>query len=200
MAKETDSVYYLKKGNRIYQGDIFEEVEIKTISRDDEKIDELSITFPYGVVLTQDCDLSEDYINRNGLRDIKAEKDKSEEKHDKYIQSILVCPFFIADELRHGNHLKKLSLIRENWCSDQWNLIKSNRHKRFHYFRIDDENKLPDMVADFKFYYTIPRNELYELAENNYKVSIKNLFKEDLSQRFAYYLSRIGLPDIKHKI
>lgn len=198
MEKETDSIYYLKKEDRTCQGDIFEKMEIKIINRTDEKIDELSITFPYGVVLTQDCDLSEDYKNRN--KSSSTEIKKGVETHDKYMQSILVCPLFIADELRQGDHLKKLSLTREHWNSAQWSLIRSNQNKRFHFFEIDNKNKLSAIVADFKFYYTIPRDELYDLVKNNYKVSIKNLFKESLSQRFAYYLSRIGLPDIKHKM
>ncbi len=49
------------------------------------------------------------------------------------------------------------------------------------------------LIIDFKHYYTIPRNILYQNLDH-YNVSITELHREQLSQRFAYYLSRVGTP------
>ena len=38
---------------------------------------------------------------------------------------------------------------------------------------------------------------MYEILKKHYIGSMKELYREDLSQRFAYYLSRIGLPEIE---
>lgn len=53
---------------------------------------------------------------------------------------------------------------------------------------------IPELVIDFKHYYTIPTEEMYEAYKENYLASVEPLYREDLSQRFANYLSRIGLP------
>lgn len=55
--------------------------------------------------------------------------------------------------------------------------------------------QVPNLVIDFKHYYTVSREKMYNNL-NNYFVSSKPLFREQLSQRFAYYLNRIGLPNI----
>jgi hypothetical protein len=57
-------------------------------------------------------------------------------------------------------------------------------------------NFLPDLVIEFKQYYTIPTHILYRFYENHFVGSLKPLFRENISHRFAFYLSRIGLPNI----
>lgn len=183
-------MYVEKKDQRICQGDIFENVALKLTNLTGEEVGEDSIVFPYVVVLTQDCDLSEDYLNREGLRR------EANITQDKYLPSILVCPLFIAEELKEGSHLRIMGLQMASRSGDLWKTIIRNGDKRFHYFDKDIKNEMPALIADFKYYYTIPRDDLYRNADKNYKVSISSLFRESLSQRFAYFLSRIGLPVI----
>ena len=59
--------------------------------------------------------------------------------------------------------------------------------------------QIPDLVLDFKHYYAISRDVLYENFGDYCIGSINELFREALSQRFAYYLSRIGLPTTNKK-
>lgn len=185
-----DSLYFIKDENRICQGDIFNNIEIKITIQTDNNLEIRDITFPYIVVLTQDCDLSEDYLCREGLR-------KTGESQDKYLQSILICPLFLAEDFRSGNHLSMIDLKMQHQNSGLWGTIINNKNERYHHFNIDRKNQIDELVADFKFYYTIPRNNLYKDADINYKISINKLFRESLSQRFAYYLSRIGLPELE---
>ena len=76
----------------------------------------------------------------------------------------------------------------------KWNFIKNNQDPRYHFLRKDLDLQVPELVIDFKHYYTIPRDFLYEKIEHHYLGTMSELFREFLSQRFAFYLSRIGLP------
>ena len=173
---------------KISQGDIFQRFNyIRWVELTEGNIDTDEIEIPFFVVLTQSCDLEEDFKDRGKPK---------EEKRDKYIQSILVCPAYIANSLRYGKHLKNLGLIMEDYDGKRWGIIKGNNNKRYHFLEKNEELGLPDLVIDFKQYYTVPTYILYKIYKNHYAGSLKPLFRENLSHRFAFYLSRIGLPNI----
>ena len=183
------------KKHGISQGDVFQgfnyvrwaELIEGNIETDEIEIETDEIEIPFFVVLTQSCDLEKDFEDRN----------KSEsEKRDKYIPSILVCPAYIADLVRSGKHLEDVGLIMENYNSKRWNIINKNNNERYHFLEKNEELGIPDLVIDFKQYYTIPTYILYKFYKNHFVGSLKPLFRENLSHRFAFYLSRIGLPDI----
>jgi hypothetical protein len=182
-------MYVKKTDKRVRQGDILEDFTYKFTKIFDQPGEIVSITLPYAVVLTQDCDLERDYEKRiaNPKRNLSI-------NDDKVLQSVLICPAYIADTFRIGEHLKALGLMMENWNKDRWGYIKTNQNERFHFLDIDADNSMPKLVIDFKHYYTVPTDEIYSIAESKYKLSISNLFREDVSRRFANYLSRIGLP------
>jgi len=180
-------MYVTKDSSRILQGDIFESVEIN-ISEALEAggFSVLTMTFPYAVVLSQDCDLEWDFQNRS----------PASANHDKRLQSILVCPAFPSDQLKNGNHMQELGLQMQYWSSDQWKYIKQNMNPRFHFLRKSDSGEpFNDLALDFKQYYTLTREEFYQKNMPHYITSLKELYRENLSQRFAFYLSRIGLPE-----
>ena len=170
----------------IYQGDIFQDVEFINWWDIDGKIDTIKI--PFFVVLTQACDLDRDFNCRNNNPD----------KDDKQIPSVLVCPAYLAKLVRIGEHLKETGLNMEFHNSARWSLIKKNKNSRYHFFKLDRGHKIPELVVDFKQYYTIPTDILYKLYQEHYVCSLNDMFKEDLSHRFSFYLSRIGLPVIKN--
>jgi len=143
---------------------------------------------PYLVVLSQDCDLERDFENRNDI---------DMEDQDKFLQSVLACPAYIAEEVRKGTHLAELKLTMQSLNKDSWRKVKINSDPRYHYLKKDSDYQIPNLVVDFKHYYTIRRDVLYELYLNHYLASLNELFREELSHRFSFYLSRIGLPDFK---
>jgi len=182
-----------EKGTKqqITQGDIFQGVNyVRWAERVNENLEVDEIEIPFFVVLTQSCDLEWDFGDR---------KKTIEEKRDKYIQSVLVCPAYIAELVRSGKHLERLGLIMENYNNERWNYIKKNNNTRYHFLKSNESIGLPDLVIDFKQYYTVPTHILYKMYNSHYVGSLRPLFREDLSQRFASYLSRIGLPSIKEK-
>jgi hypothetical protein len=172
---------------KILQGDIFNNFDyIGWVEEVDGKIvDIVKIQIPFFVVLTQICDLEQDFNDRTN---------SNIEKKDKQIQSILVCPAYLAQSVKCGQHLLNLGLTMESYNSDNWRLITTNQNKRYHFLKNEKTLGIPDLVIDFKQYYTIPVQVLYKVLKKHYVGSLEDLFREDLSHRFAHYLSRIGLP------
>lgn len=204
--------------DRIHQGDILQDVSVLTSDLVDGEIEISSIDIPYAVVMTQDCDLDRDYKNRLSVKELDAKKqsnteevknpegnkgkkkEATEEKntHDKYLPTILICPAYLAEKLRTGTHLNDLKQTMNEWKSKQFTTIKQQKNDRFHYLDAQQNMGVTELVIDFKHYYTISRDVLYYTYEEKYLASLNQLFREYLSQRFSYYLSRIGLPDLSN--
>ncbi|HMH70040.1 MAG TPA: hypothetical protein VK502_01450 [Candidatus Saccharimonadales bacterium] len=149
--------------------------------------DKISTSFPYIVVVSQDCDLEQDAAARVA----------TPKKHDTYLDTILICPAFIAETFRAGQHMAELGMEMEpkgKAKGTTWNYIHSNRDPRYHLLDAGDSDGMPELVVDFKRYYTIPRSHMYENYDDHFKTSVNELYRELLSQRFASFLSRVGLP------
>ena len=58
-------------------------------------------------------------------------------------------------------------------------------------------SKYIEYVIDFKHYFTINVEQAikYKSNKDKFQFTLDKLFKESVSQRFANYLSRIGLPE-----
>jgi len=186
------NTYYRKHSTdgRVAQGDILKDIifiDWNISDSDPKKYKYDPKDLPYVVILSQDCDLLSDYNNR---------KDPKAEKHDAYLQSILVCPAYSAADLRKGTHLEYLGLIMEKKNHDKYSTIKDNLDPRYHYLPGDPEVQNAELVVDFKHYYTLPVSYLYKIFNEQYVSSLNELFRESLCQRFSFYLSRIGLPKI----
>lgn len=183
--------YYRKyNAERIIQGDILREVKFRDWDWDTRKNDVIIYEkkLPYLAILTQDCDLEQDNKNRITT---------SARNQDKFLQSILVCPAYGWEDFIRGDHLADYSLKMEMISSsDQKKKIKKQQVPRYHYLEEDLENQIPPLVIDFKHYYTLPVEFLRHIYKEHYAYSMEELFRESLSQRFSFYLSRIGLPEI----
>lgn len=170
---------------RICQGDIFQDVLI-SIGSGSNTI-HIEANLEYAVVLTQDCDLQQDFDERT--------KRPKPEKGDKHIDTILICPAYPLEEFAKGTHIKDRQM--DTFNKDQINkkVKKNDVFKRYHYLAEDLDNGVPELVLDFKHFITAPRKFLYSQRKLNYVASINEIYREDLSLRFANFLSRIGLPD-----
>ncbi|MDY6895403.1 MAG: hypothetical protein SVO01_08340 [Thermotogota bacterium] len=190
MKSKIDSIYIRHDIHRIYQGDILRDFEYtEWACIEGNKVKMMVRTIPYLVILTQDCDLKWDYNNHNNQVG----------NHDKFLHSILVCPAYLSEEFRQGIHLEGLGFEMGKINSKIWGNVKNNQNQRYHYLERDKELNIPDLVIDFKHYYTIQRDLLYRGIKDHYIATVNELFREALSQRFSYYLSRIGVPLIPNE-
>jgi len=184
---------------RVCQGDILKDIEFVEFTSLTAKSGKL-FKYPYLVVLSQDCDLQSDFGREE--EDIKktSEEDKSlegnNETQDCKLHTILVCPAYDLNEFKEGKHLEGLSLNMRLFKAGEISKIKGDKYERFHYLHELVDLGIPELVIDFKHFYTIPRDIIYNQSKKSYLATINILFRENLSQRFSNYLSRIGLPTL----
>lgn len=187
-----DTVYVEKpKKARLYQGDIYRDVEfhLSVYNEENLRLEAKKRFLPYLVILSQDCDLDEDH------------KCRTEDKYTtQLIESVLVCPAFQSAKFMEGDYLKNFGIVRKHRIDiNEFKKYKSNRHfDRFHFLEENKDFQIPALILDFKWFYSIPRDIFYKIyVEKHYLGTLDELFRETLSIRFAHYLSRIGLPDLK---
>lgn len=184
---------YQETNKVINQCDIFRNLEfIEYVKELGNTIEVSKIVFPLSIVLTQACDLQQDYNAR------KRNAEGNSASQDKFLISVIVAPIYNFEEFRQGTHLEQLGLSMEpkgrrekSLCS---NIIK-NENKRYHYLNFSLDVELVESVIDFKHYFTVNANLLNQLYDTNYVCSIDSLYRELILQRFSNFLSRIGLPD-----
>ncbi len=183
----------IRKGiRRISQGDIFRDVEYLEYATESSGIIELSkIVFPLIIVLTQDCDLEQDYKYRwaNG----------NSKDQDKWLLSVIVAPLYNAEHVYRGEQLSELNMTMQiiNSKKSHGKFLRDNQLPRFHYIEFPQNVPIVPSVIDFKHYFSVNVKYLHSIKKKNLVCSISPLFREDISQRFSSFLSRIGLPEIK---
>lgn len=183
----------VRKGpRRVCQGDIFKDVEYIEYASEQSGIIEVSkIVFPLVVVLTQDCDLEQDYRHRWSRQAGK--------NQDKWLLSVLVAPLYNAEHVYQGKHLSELDMAMQeiNRKKTPGKYLRDNRLPRFHYLEFPDDIPIVPSVIDFKHYFSVNVRYLKKIKKTNFVCSVSGLFREDISQRFASFLARIGLPEMK---
>ena len=178
----------------IHQGDFIKNVNYIESAIENEGIIQISqITFPTVVVLTQECDAQQDFKNRK-----EQSGNTDTDKQHQYLLSVIVAPVYTADDLREGTHLSELGLKCDRITSDQYKQIKQNKNERYHFMKIRIGTSYLEYIVDFKHYFTVNTETILTLKkdEKNFNFQLDKLFKESVSQRFANYLSRIGLPEV----
>jgi hypothetical protein len=178
-----------KRIDRIYQGDILRDVEfLESYAISENEINITKILFPLVIVLTQDCDLQQDATFRRSQRSTQ----------DKYLISVLVAPMYNAEHFFKGEHLIDLGMnmqqINRNKTPGE-NII-NNETPRYHFLSFPEDVPLPATIIDFKHYFSVNLSYLNSIKAKNCVCQVSELYREEVSQRFANFLSRIGLPTI----
>lgn len=175
-----------RRKTRISQGDVFRDVEcIEHVWEKNGIIEVSKIVFPLVLVLTQDCDLEQDSNNRNRTT------------QNTKLLSVLVAPLYNAEHVYTGEHLSELGLTMEkiNKNRTPGTTLIQNERPRYHYLDFPADIPLVPSIADFKHYFSVHVSYLESRRKQNFVCRLSDLFREDVSQRFASYLARIGLPN-----
>jgi len=180
-----------KTSNRVTQGDVYKDVDfIEYVVEEEGNIEVAKIVFPLIIVLTQDCDLEQDSEIRYSKTETKTQ--------DKLILSVLVAPLYNAEQVYLGNHLDKLSLKMQtiNKNRTPGDNLRNNETPRYHYLVFPGNVPIVPSVIDFKHYFSVNIQYLRK-KRRDFICSVSPLYREDISHRFAGFLSRIGLPEDK---
>lgn len=168
------------------QGEILSNViriqlDLKFLGMQEHRVE--PVEHGYAVVLTQDCHLEQDFKARQGLN-----------KPDKLLPNVFFCHVATAQQLRGAAGI----------TTDIWRRISQNKDERYHFLQkigavLDALQKgLPELGIDFKHYFTIPTDEIYrriEMGEAKRRCVLISPYLEHFSSRFAYFLSRVALPE-----
>lgn len=182
-----------RRVSRISQGDVFRDIECVEYVAEKRGIVEVSkIVFPLVVVVTQDCDLEQDARSRFS-------RDAQSPNQDKQLFSVLVIPLYNAEHVFQGQHLADLGFQMSsiNRKRTEGRNLMQNERPRYHYLDFPSDVAIVPSIADFKHYFSVSLKYLEKERPKRFVCRLSELFREDLSQRFAGYLARIGLPEIK---
>lgn len=175
---------------RLCQGDILRDVEyIERVSEQSGIIEVSKIVFPLVIVLTQDCDLEQDYQSRWS-------RAASSKNQDKWLLSVLVAPLYNVEHVHTGDHLSELNMemMELPRKGTALRFLRSNRNPRYHFLEFPPASQIVPSVIDFKHYFSANVTYLKPLKKRKFVCSVSGLYREEISQRFSYFLSRVGLP------
>ncbi len=179
---------------RVSQGDIFRNISFFEYYSEQNGVIELSeIEFPLVLVLTQDCDLHQEFKARTKILQ------GGQINQDKTLISVLVAPLYNEEFFFRGDHLSELDLkmrVFKGGSKTAINDIRENNNPRYHYLDFGLTGSIPPSVIDFKHYFSINLRYLESIKQEYRILRIKELYREDVSHRFSSFLSRIGLPEI----
>lgn len=174
---------------QIHQGDVIKDLDfiqkIEPIDLYNFKI--TFIEFPLVIVLTQECDLELDYRARKGLI--------NEYPQDNILMSIIVSPVYNAEQVFVGKHLEEIDNRQmQTIFGNLKDRIKASEVARYYFLNFHPNENMNDLIIDFKHYFSLNAEALEKIKSNNFAFSIPELYREDISLKFADYLARIGLP------
>ncbi len=163
-------------GVTVLQGDIFRNVTfVEDVFEGQAGILHVpQIVFPHIIVLSQVCDL----------------------EHAQWLLSVLAAPLYNAEHVFGGEHLSDLGVETETITRDSTRRtsITRNNEPRYHHLQFPDGVQLPESVIDFRHYFSLNVQYLKLKRRADLAWTVPALWREHISQRFAAFLARIGLP------
>lgn len=186
----------VEAGLNLCQGDVFQNVRYSYINdEDDESVEIVEYTFPMAIIISQACDV-------NSMSEMISEKNG---KTTKFMPSLLLCPIYGKDEAKDNKHINvafsQLNISNMDakdeklFSSKEFDVVKNDWHYRFHSLTvsIEDTKVLENAVIDFKHYFCVPATYLHKHRKQRI-FRLDSLFAEQITLKFATYLSRVAIP------
>ena len=182
--------------SRLCQGDLFVQLPLNLFVSNSEGGAVVEYTFPYAVLVSQDCDLEQEFRARL-KQETAAANGTPPPPFSSFQPNVLVLPAFRDELLHQGIHLKEIyGVTAPKLDRDIWKRVVSNNDERYHTLEEARSLNIPQLVIDFKTYLSVPKENLEKLLADHYVATINELFRENLAIRFANYMSRIALPEL----
>lgn len=178
-------------GERLHQGEILEALiqvrqSLETIGKDGPpQLDE--VVHPFAIVMTQDCDLEQDFKLRKGICQGQAP-----------LANVLFCEAMATTDLK----------AKVPQGKDIWKRVVQNKDERYQCLEAVPPDQdlagtgITCLGCDFKRYFTVPAEEVYlriELGQTSRRGRLKTPYAEHLLSRFCIFQSRVPLPE-NHKV
>jgi hypothetical protein len=143
------------------------------------------------VIVTQECDLEQDYNLRYPREGSSPE---NVEQHPNALQTITLVEAFDIEELK--------ARLPESYGSLERRMAKKNQHERYHCLEEGHPpgvDPIPGLVLDLRTPFALPVAALYEQINTAEAKAaragvVPDLHSHDLIHRFYSYQSRIAVP------
>ena len=150
------------------------------------------IEHPLVIVLSQDCDLEQDFDFRfPAAEDPPSHSDI--EVHPRTLSHIILCDVFEEGELKQR--------VPESFGSRDYKRIDQNQNERYHRFDgagvAGTAEEIEPLFLDFKRHFSIPCSSAYEQLDSGPMGRTARLpayYLHDLNHRFYSYLARVAIP------
>lgn len=150
-------------------------------------------TYDFSIIITQACDIESYY-------DALSKKTESDDgilhfESGQIITQLIFCPAFDEDVFKAGEHLfKQFNYMLPVQTSKQLKKIQKKNTERFHFIQ-SEEDSLPNIIIDFKHYFTLPISEVELLIDSyDFVFQLSGLHFAELADRFAHHLQRVAIP------
>lgn len=143
----------------------------------------------FAIIVSQDCDLEQDFNYRYG--------DKGNDRNE--LPSLLLCQAEDVEEFMKSEKYRSL-FVSKTFKGN----FKNNNEFRYHFIQeIPAElsavdRRLPELGIDFKRYFSMPTAEVYHRInlDHTQRCSVlESPYRDQFSQRFYYFNNRIALPE-----
>ena len=85
-------------------------------------------------------------------------------------------------------------IAKKGKLSTKYKNLIDNEIPRYHYLKFSEDIPIVSSIIDFKHYFSVDIEYLKKHINENFVCQVSELYREHISQRFANFLSRIGLP------
>ncbi len=147
------------------------------------------IVHPFAIVVSQDCDLNQDFFFRFHQR--------GKDRHA--LPNIVFCEVTEAEKLVYGD--LNATVFQEGAIRQAF---RNNNDFRFHFIQAVPKsldragNGLPELGIEFKRYFTLPSAEVYlriKLRQAQRRCRLLSPYREHFINRFFSYSNRVALPE-----
>ena len=183
-------------GHALRQGEILSNVvhlqidpeQIKSVDAD-SVYDFDPVKHPFAIVVSQDCDLEQDFNYRFG--------NVGNQRNE--LPTVLLCQAEEVDEFVKSEMYRSLFTSRTFTGN-----FKNNNEFRYHFIQeipaqfCAMDRRLPELGIDFKRYFSMPTAELYhriKLYHTRRMSVLESPYRDHFSQRFHNFNSRVALPE-----
>jgi hypothetical protein len=190
-------VYEPPSDGPIRQAELLKSVaEFQPISKPngDDDLEIRKVDHPLAVVISQDCDLEQDFDLRFPADGEPVERDAADMSH-RSISHVILCDAYPEAEL--------IRRLPDGFGSKDKRKIQQNQNERYHKLDAapiagDESKEVEELFFDFRRFFAIPSADIYDqLAAGTMEriACVPAYYLHDLSQRFFSYQSRVAIPD-----
>lgn len=147
------------------------------------------VKHPYAIIVSQDCDLEQDFNYRFGK--------KGNQRNE--LPSVVLCQAEDIDEFIKSDLYR--SLFKSSTFEGNF---KKNNEFRYHFIQevpsklSATDERVPELGIDFKRYFGMPTADIYHqirLGQTQRSTVLESPYRDHFSQRFYNFNNRIALPE-----